>query len=158
MLKRGAPAAASAMPRGTTIRYGAFRSSAPANRAPSSRCWGTEVSAAGSWRWVSCAANGSKCSRTPPCTIRSNTASWVMAYRCGAARPKWSWSSPTATPKRRSLNAKRALRPTAITSGRSSPAAAAGSTSHWWATPTAARPRYSTPYRAATSTWAITAG
>jgi Fe2+ transport system protein FeoA len=42
-------------------------------------------------------------------------------------------------------------------STRSWRATPAPSPSRWWATPTAARPRFSTPYRAATSMWAITA-
>ena len=37
------------------------------------------------------------------------------------------------------------------------PAAETAPACRWWATPTAARPRFSTPYRAATSMWAITA-
>lgn len=85
----------------------------------------------------------------------------IMGYGRIAAAQRGRNGRGRHRPRRRSdarSNAMRALRPTAITSGRSSPAAAAGSTSHWWAIPTAARPRYSTPYRAATSTWAITAG
>ena len=68
-------------------------------------------------------------------------------------------AAPTDSP--RSRNTRRPQRPApkraARRSTKSSTVTAARSACRWWATPTAARPRFSTPFRAVTNTSAITA-